>query len=513
MKLVRLVAIFVLCSAHWASDAYAQLNRLGWKPDPAPMMQARLITLGSPPPLPDSVDLTPMLPPPGNQGAQGSCVGWATAYGAKTYHEVVEEYSWDPTSTRFQFSPSWIYNQINGGVDQGSFISAALDLIVADGADTLRFFPYDQWDFTTIPNSASITRARRFEAASWGTLSNNVTKFKQILAGGNAIIVGLSVLPDFDSLDAMNDTYDDDAGDSRGGHAVVITGYDDDREAFSFQNSWGMTWGLNGRGWMAYDFITNTKLGLRAYVLTDGENRDPPWDYNLYIVAGSFLYRVDKEFGNSVHAGAGVWDSATSIASLGSTLYLIQNSRFYRFDPFTNTRTQLGSAVWSGSTNMVGMNGKVYVLRSGVLWHVNHTTGARTQVGTTSWTGATSMTASSARIFIIQGGKLHSIDPTTAIATVKGQTVWTGETEMVAPTGQYLYVVQEGKLWRVNSSTGDRLQRGTLDWNSTAAMAKVGSNVFVIKSGYLYQVDTTTGARDRMTESLWWGNTVEMTSN
>jgi hypothetical protein len=41
--------------------------------------------------LPQAVDLSKYMPPVGDQGNQGSCVGWATAYAARAYYaEQVE---------------------------------------------------------------------------------------------------------------------------------------------------------------------------------------------------------------------------------------------------------------------------------------------------------------------------------------------------------------------------------------------------------------------------------------
>ena len=36
-------------------------------------------------------DLSHYFPKPGNQGQQGSCTAWATAYATRTYHEAKEE--------------------------------------------------------------------------------------------------------------------------------------------------------------------------------------------------------------------------------------------------------------------------------------------------------------------------------------------------------------------------------------------------------------------------------------
>jgi C1A family cysteine protease len=48
---------------------------------------------------------------------------------------------------------------------------------------------------------------------------------------------------------------------SRGGHAVVAVGYDDNRKigkdkgAVKIRNSWGTNWGAGGYGWLPYSYI------------------------------------------------------------------------------------------------------------------------------------------------------------------------------------------------------------------------------------------------------------------
>src|SRR5689334_11121609 len=61
--------------------------------------------------LPPSVDLSASMPAVGNQGQQQSCVAWSVAYALKSYQEKVE------TGKQDLFSPSFIYNQINNGIN------------------------------------------------------------------------------------------------------------------------------------------------------------------------------------------------------------------------------------------------------------------------------------------------------------------------------------------------------------------------------------------------------------
>ncbi len=261
------------------------LHPLGAIPDSPAQLASKMLStprLANAAVLPASVDLTSRTAPPGNQQAQGSCVAWAVGYATKTLQEVTEN-QWAPSSSNHQFSPSWIYNQINSGVDKGSYVSDALNLLVNRGADTLQDFPYNANDFVTQPTTDSIRRASYFKAKSWNTLSVSTENIKNILAGGNAVIVAFNVLPDYDALNSSTNTvYDTAAGTrppscmvapcSRGGHANAIIGYDDSRQAFKLINSWGTGWGSGGYGWLAYSFITDPSLGLAAYVLVDKPN-------------------------------------------------------------------------------------------------------------------------------------------------------------------------------------------------------------------------------------------------
>ena len=221
--------------------------------------------------LPTSVDLSAQLPPPGNQGGEGSCAGFAAAY-AKDYDEQVEM-RWSLLSTDHQFSPSWLYNQNNGGGDNGAFMSDVLNTIVNHGADTLSNFLYRDGDVWTQPDNVSLERASHYKALSWNSLTVSASSLKSYLAGGNVVIFGFNAFPDLDALNATtNVIYDSSAGTATQYHFVAVVGYDDTKAAFKFINSWGSAWGSSGYGWIAYSFITDSTLGLTAYLLNDKAN-------------------------------------------------------------------------------------------------------------------------------------------------------------------------------------------------------------------------------------------------
>ena len=82
------------------------------------------------------VDHSPNMPPIGNQGAQGSCVAWAHGYYHMTHNEFVER-GWNVRDPHNQFSPAFLYNQVNGGRDWGTNGSVVMRLAVEQGCASI----------------------------------------------------------------------------------------------------------------------------------------------------------------------------------------------------------------------------------------------------------------------------------------------------------------------------------------------------------------------------------------
>lgn len=216
---------------------------------------------GSAPVLPRQVDLSDSFPIPGAQGQQNSCVGWATAYALKSYQERMEE-GWtlemaegSPDYNHI-FSPAFIYNQINGGQDEGSDINTALQLIVDMGVATLVTMPYNESDYLSQPSGAAFEEAAKFRGAEVKR-ADSLLAIKEALANRLPVVAGIAVYNSLDELRGTDAVYNNKgSGTLLGGHAVTIVGYDDDKfgGAFKIINSWGRNWGDNGYFWLPYDF-------------------------------------------------------------------------------------------------------------------------------------------------------------------------------------------------------------------------------------------------------------------
>jgi len=203
--------------------------------------------------LPDSADLSDRFPKPGYQGQQGSCSAWATAYALRSYHQAKKR-NWKPIGDAQAFSPSYVFNQLNSsGQCGGISIPAALDLMKSQGVVSLASFPYQEDSCVYQPSPDTKSIASSYRIKSWSAIGHrsSLDDVKGQLANGNPVVFGMNISDSFQELRGDR-VYDDTTSPRIGGHAMVLVGYNDHREAFKVINSWGTEWGAGGFGWISY---------------------------------------------------------------------------------------------------------------------------------------------------------------------------------------------------------------------------------------------------------------------
>lgn len=226
-------------------------------------------------PLPERVSLLKYAPSRKNQGQQGSCVGWASGYAARTIL-FAKQSGQNPNKVRF--SPSYVYNQIALKNCQGAYMNNAMNLLLKKGALPYSEFAYTEHSCDQKPSSSQQNEARKFVTKGFNRLSKSDNNYKtdllaikQNLSQGAPVVIGMMVGGTF--MSKMNGrkiwkpTKADYNQNGFGGHAMCIIGYDDYLEggAFQIMNSWGEKWGDDGIAWVKYndfDFFTKEAYGL-----------------------------------------------------------------------------------------------------------------------------------------------------------------------------------------------------------------------------------------------------------
>ncbi len=213
-------------------------------------------------PLPEAVNLQKYAPSVGDQGHQGSCVAWSSAYAARTIEEAART-GQDPNSLRF--SPSFLYNQIGLDNCDGSYIERAMEFMTKSGSVPYNEFPYNDQDCARQPDQQLLEEARQYKMRGFNRLTpgdrNNVIDLhaiKENISQGAPVVIGMQVggsyMQPMMGQDVWNPTPEDRSMMGFGGHAQCVVGYDDRRYggAFLLMNSWGSQWGNNGFAWVRY---------------------------------------------------------------------------------------------------------------------------------------------------------------------------------------------------------------------------------------------------------------------
>lgn len=218
--------------------------------------------------LPARVDLSQALPEVPNQGVQNSCVGWVLSFAMKSFQEN-RELGWG-YSNRHLFSPSFVYNQVNDGVDQGADILKALEFMRQHGTVPMTMMPYNEKDYKSGPSAMARQVAKGFRILGYRRVNEkDVNQVKSYLASGEPVALIMQVHSNFlkKGMSKAGGLYKAAAGNFVGYHAVTAVGYDDEKRAIKIMNSWGKQWGENGYGWISYDVFPETMK--QAYVMYD----------------------------------------------------------------------------------------------------------------------------------------------------------------------------------------------------------------------------------------------------
>ena len=276
-------------------------------------------------PLPKSVDLSSNLPPAGDQGGQNSCVGWAVAYAVKSYHERIEEnipYLWEGgLSADRVFSPAFIYNQINNGKNGGVQFGPALNLAKEQGIATWTDMPYDVTDILSQPSQAARLNAARYRIHDWNRINIRYQyEIKNLLHSGYPVIVGALIDDAFEELGPGQTWKSIDLEQFRG-HAMVVVGYDDSRQAFKLFNSWGMDWGDNGYCWVDYEFFKT--VAKEGYVLMDTANGPKPPQGQAVLTVSSRTHNITMDKMSDLGLGMRFEGSLSLSSGMGQTCRIV----------------------------------------------------------------------------------------------------------------------------------------------------------------------------------------------
>lgn len=186
-----------------------------------------------------------------NQGSFGSCNGWATAgaFARARWRRGIMD--------GMQFSGSFVYSQINGNADRGSALADGMKQAMK-GIAPLQYSPPDRIYSRQISpeayNAAGKHKALLETTFHVSTLQELKTGLAMQLGAADIAVHAGSRFSKLNNRGVCGL----DAG--RGNHAVVCDDLIEDGGTFLFDmaNSWGLSFGTEGRGYLTEDHLKQT---------------------------------------------------------------------------------------------------------------------------------------------------------------------------------------------------------------------------------------------------------------
>jgi len=216
-------------------------------------------------PLPASIDLRGQCEPDRDQGNVGACTAFATT-GMLWYDRHRQG---EPD---FAYSELFLYynSRADKKADTGTTIRNSIKAALRVGVCNEELWPYNEDHEFLHPAPGCYQDALLHRGVEYQRVPQDLLHMQSVLAGGNVLVVGFTVFSSFESSTVATTgivPMPARGEQELGGHAVLLVGYDDARQVFTCQNSWGATWGDKGFFYIPYQYLLNSKLSSDFWVI------------------------------------------------------------------------------------------------------------------------------------------------------------------------------------------------------------------------------------------------------
>lgn len=226
--------------------------------------------------LPASIDYTDKMTPVTNQGSEGTCVAFASVDGMKEFQDKLEYKEFKNLSPRFVYQHA---KEIDGDPnEEGTYIRSAMQVLLDRGVCYESCWPYIPKSPGT-PCQDADKEAEAFKIERYARLESLQAMKESLVANGPFVLSILCFNGIFTAPGGVV-PMPKEGEEYIAGHAICIVGYSDIEKRFKFKNSWSVSWGDHGYGYLSYDYV-NTYImdawSARDLLYKPGPPPGPTW--------------------------------------------------------------------------------------------------------------------------------------------------------------------------------------------------------------------------------------------
>jgi len=252
------------------------LPSFGWIKDPEDRRDLLFRRIFKAVAIPDEVDLSKNAGDVGDQGPEGSCVGWGHK-ALKDWHEKTQgDFPKGGLSARCIYNGARALENRLG--EEGAYLRDALKFLQTFGTCTNTRWPYKAGvDSDKDPRIVIHVD----DMKNWKiTLYTRIDRFDgipQALAAGRPVVAGINWPSNWISITVIEDLPRSN-GDYVGGHCIPFFKYNNLTQRLGFMNSWGKLWAKWGWATCSYDDIEMQMNSCDFWWTTDlvVPNPEPP---------------------------------------------------------------------------------------------------------------------------------------------------------------------------------------------------------------------------------------------
>jgi C1A family cysteine protease len=241
----------------------------GWKPD---LPDIRDYQYAAPhdvlKAIPPVTDLRPNCGPIRDQGPLGSCTGFA-ATNAFWFDLLKQQLqSFEPSALFVYYNERVMQHTVQS--DSGASIRESIKTLVQQGVCSTSDWPYNVNQFAVQPSQQAYMDAQKNKATLYQRVPLNLNVMRACIASGYGFAAGITVYSSFESAQVASTGIVPIPGTGEsvlGGHAIFICGYDDTKQVFYAENSWGTSWGMQGFFSIPYGYLANPQLASDFWTL------------------------------------------------------------------------------------------------------------------------------------------------------------------------------------------------------------------------------------------------------